>query len=217
MRQLWILSFCAVAACGPLVQIGNQDAPPPALLRLSAAPDAPAPTASDTAVLRIVQPQVPAELRTLRITVERDATHLQFLAQGQWVEPPAAQLQRLLLTRIANLTGRLTVDERSADVASEQRLSGRLTAFGLDVRQGPPRAHLRYEALLTSSAAPPRAKNFEIYLPVAQQSASATAHALNQASNILAEQLAQWLNDAPGARAEQGAEQRAEQGAVQNH
>lgn len=202
MRPLILVSALSLAACGPLVQIGSKDAPPPSLLRLSAAPAAPQ-SASHGGILRIVQPTVPAELRTLRIPVERDATQVQFLAQGQWVEPPAPQLQRLLLTRIAALTGRLTVDERSADVATEQRLSGRLTAFGLNASQGKPRAHLRFEALLTGTSITPEARIFEIEIPVAQQSAVATASALNQASNQLADQLAAWLTARSGDGAEQ--------------
>lgn len=217
MRALFLLCPLALAACGPLVQIGSKEAPPPALLRLSPTadtPHSPSPSPNPSAlqqkgVLRIVQPAVPAELRTLRIPVERTATQVQFLAYGQWVEPPAPQLQRLLLSALAARTGRLTVDERSADVATQERLSGRLTAFGLDVSQGKPQAHLRFEALLTRTAAPPRSRIFEIYLPVAQQSAPATAAALQQASHMLADQLALWLQ---GADADDG-----EQGARENH
>jgi cholesterol transport system auxiliary component len=180
----------AVAACGPLVQIGGNAAPPDSLLTLRA--DGSAPAATNGAPILIALPTLPGALRTLRIPVTTTATEIAYLQAATWVEQPNQLFQRLLADVVQARSGRPVVDERT-DAGATHRLSGRLAEFGLDVRDGR-MVRVRYDAVLTASAGGfVASRSFEATAPVAVEAGPEVAAALNAAANDVARQVSDWI------------------------
>jgi cholesterol transport system auxiliary component len=71
------------------------------------------------------------------------------------------------------------------------RLSGRLLDFGYDAPSKT--AVVRYDAVWTAPGGAVTTKRFEARVKVAQPKAEPVGHALNQAANDVAVQVAAWL------------------------
>jgi cholesterol transport system auxiliary component len=180
----------ALGACGPLVQIGGNAAPPDSLLTLRA--DGPAPATVGGAPILIALPALPGALRTLRIAVTTTATEITYLRAATWVEQPNQLFQRLLADVVQARTGRPVVDERT-DAGATLRLSGRLAEFGLDVRDGR-MVRVRYDTVLTTADGGfVASRSFEATAPVAVETGPEVAAALNAAANDVARQVSDWI------------------------
>jgi cholesterol transport system auxiliary component len=186
-----------LAACGPLVQIGTNAAPPASLLTLSAttpplAYAGPAPTA---ATLAVEVPAVPATLQTLRLPVATSGSETRYLVGATWAEQPNRQFQRLLADTLA-ARGIAIVDARQSRTPPARTLSGTLVAFGLDVSDpANPVVRVRYDAQLGSNRTAPTVmlRRFDAVEPVAAQTPVAVAEGLNRAANRLALEVAGWV------------------------
>ena len=137
-RPIALAALVALAACGPLVQIGGNAPAPAALLTLRAepppAPVAVAATPVDTArAVTVAFPFVPGALRTLRVPVVTTATELQYFPNAQWVEQPPA-LFRALLADVLTARGVVVLDRRATAAGAGRVLGGELVEFGLDAR-----------------------------------------------------------------------------------
>jgi cholesterol transport system auxiliary component len=191
-RIFSVAALLALAACGPLVQIGGNATPPDALLTLRAAGDMPASVGVDPATtLGITVPSVPGTLQTLRLPVTTTDTEVQYLKAANWAEQPAKLFQRLL-GDVAAAQGIAVIDSRQSDVTAARKLTGTLREFGLDVRAAP-LVRVRYEAMLTGRDGRLLAmRRFEATQPVAGQTPGEVGAALNTAANAVAADVAAW-------------------------
>lgn len=193
-RPLMLAALLALAACGPLVQIGGNDKPPDALLTLRAGSlGAPAQAIDPARTLSIAQPSVPGAIQTLRLPVTISDTEVQYLQKANWVEQPSKLFQRLLADTIGSRGGVLVLSDRQSDVPAARKLTGQLLEFGLDVRSSP-QVRVRFDALLTGrDGAPVAARRFEASRPVAAQDGATVGAVLNEAANEVAGQVAGWV------------------------
>ena len=201
------LALLAVAACGPLVQIGGNDKAPASLLALRAtavpAAGAPALTTTDPrATVLVLVPAVPGILQTLRLPVTTTDTTVAYLTGATWAEQPNREFQRVLADTIA-ARGIPVLDPRQATAAGGRTLSGTLLDFGLDVRD-PAAAvvRVRFDAALTGpgsgvgakgAPSPFAIRRFDASVPVATQNPTDVAIALNTAANAVAADVAAWI------------------------
>jgi cholesterol transport system auxiliary component len=189
-----LATLLALAACGPLVQIGGNAEPPEALLTLRADTlGAPGQAIDPARTISIVAPSVPGALQTLRLPVTISGTEVQYLKAANWIEQPAKLFQRLLADTVGSRGGVLVLSERQSNLAAARKLNGELLEFGLDVRSAP-QVRVRYEALLTGrDGQPVAARRFEASRPVASQDGATVGSALNAAANEVAGQVAGWV------------------------
>lgn len=189
-------ALLALAACGPLVQIGGNATPPQSLLTLTATA-VPRPYAGPVergATIAVDVPGVPAALQTLRVPVTTTDTEITYLVGAAWAEQPNRQFQRLLADTLT-AGGLAVVDVRQSGVAPGRNLTGSLREFGLDVRDpAAPMVRVRYDAQLAGPRASPNVtlRRFEASAPAADQSPVAVAAALNTAANRVAGEVADW-------------------------
>lgn len=178
----------ALAACGPLVQIGGNAKPPVSLLMLRAT-TTPGPAVPTGATIGVEVPSVPGPLQTLRLPVVTTDTEVTYLAAATWAEQPNKQFQRVLSDTLA-ARGLQVVDLRQSGVAPARHLSGQLMEFGIDVRNpSAPVVRVRFDAQLT---APLRLQRFDASEPLDMVAAQPAAAALNRAANRVAGQVADW-------------------------
>lgn len=189
-----LAALLALAACGPIVQIGGNAKPPEALLTLRAdSLGAPTQAVDPGRTLTIAQPTVPGAIQTMRLPVTISDTEVQYLKAANWIEQPSKLFQRLLADTIGSRGGVLVLSERQSNGAAARRLLGELLEFGLDVR-GAPQVRVRYDALLTARDGQPlAARRFEATRPVAAQDGATVGAALNDAANEVAGQVAAWV------------------------
>lgn len=195
--RFWIIALMlALGACGPLVQIGGGSTPPASLFTLRADAAVPAAGAPGAARRTIVvdTPGVPALLRTLRVPVTVADTRIAYLKQASWIEPPARQVQRLLVDVLAARPGLRVFDADAFNGAAERRLAGTLIEFGLDVRDAvSPRVTMRFDAvLLDANGALVATRRFDESRAVASEQPNDVADAMNAAANAMAGRIADW-------------------------
>lgn len=140
--------------------------------------------------IAVTMPTVPQAVATNRIPVYVSATSIQYLVNATWVSEPKELFRNLLSETIAARTGRLVLDP---DNFSEPgtTLSGQLLQFGFEPTRM--EAVVVYEAALSRGEGPLQTQRFESRVPVAAQTAAAIVPALNQASNQVAVQVADWV------------------------
>lgn len=194
LAPLWIASLALLAACGPLVQVGGNDKPPPMLLtlRATATPSA-APVAKPVTVM-VLPPAAAGALQTLRLPVAVGEVELQYLVGATWSEQPNRLFRRVLADTIV-ARGLIVIDPRGPSPRADMTLSGTLAEFGLDVRvPGAPQVRVRYDAVLNgTNGTLVGARRFEAQRPVASQSPAEVAAALNIAANQVAAEVADWV------------------------
>jgi cholesterol transport system auxiliary component len=193
MRRNSILALAGlVAACGPIVQIGGNNEPPPSLLTLSAEAEPVAAPQGEPILVEV--PLVPGELQTLRVPVETSPTEIAYLKDANWIEQPNQLFQRLLAETLSATTGRPALVDRNTAVTPAQILSGRLESFGLDVSGSGAVVRVRFDAVLsTPGQGFVGAHRFEAEEPVASETGPAVARSLNKAANAVALQVAEWI------------------------
>ncbi|MGB3721563.1 MAG: ABC-type transport auxiliary lipoprotein family protein [Pacificimonas sp.] len=194
VKTLSLAAGLALAACGPLVQVGGNAPAPQSLLTVTA--NAAAPTSVSGAPLLITTPSVPGKLKTLRIPVTTNANEVEYLGAATWLEQPNKLFHRVLIDTFESRTGRPALDERDVNVVPAARLSGDLLEFGLDVAAGSV-VRVRYDAMLGSPDGGMLAtRRFETTEPVSAETGPAVAYALGQAANRIAADVADWAGSA---------------------
>jgi cholesterol transport system auxiliary component len=190
------LALLAAAATLPLsgcISFGAK--PPPRLMALTATTPLAAGTAITTGDGKAVQiarlSAIPA-LATQRVLVTDGPTAIAYLKGGLWGAQPTDLFRGLLSETITVKTGRVVTEPRNLQIQPNTRLSGQLSAFGLD---GP--GHMvvvTFDATLAHEGSDQiQSRRFTARLPVASQQPEAVAVALNQAANDVAGQVADWI------------------------
>lgn len=195
---LLLATLALLASCGPLVQVGGNDAPPAMLLtlRATATPVATAPAAKPVTVM-VLPPAATGALQTLRLPVTVGAVELQYLVGATWSEQPNRLFRRVLADTIV-ARGLIVIDPRGPSPRADMTLSGTLSDFGLDVRApGNPHVNVRYDAVLNSTNGTLiAARRFDASAPVADKSPAVVGAALNDAANRVASDVADWVAQA---------------------
>lgn len=194
-RTRIVLSLAAALALGGCLNLGGPP-PPDRLMRLL--PESPLPsetsrTASATQAVTVVVPTVPQELATVRVPVIQGGVSVAYLKDAQWIEPPNALFARLLSETIAATTGRVVLDPRQFAFDPGTRLTGQITAFGLDADAM--EVVVRYDAALATGADSVQTRRFEARIPVAEANVTLVSPALNQAANRVAAEVARWIGN----------------------
>jgi cholesterol transport system auxiliary component len=186
-----------LAGCGPLVEIGGNTPRPAALYTLSAAPPEAVPAGVQpidlSKAITIDTPTLPGALQTVRIPVTVSDTSIQYVRDAQWAEQPNRLFQRLLADMLVH-SGVAVIDQRSSGQSAQQRLTGQLTAFGVDAR-GSPQVRVRFDATLSGPDGI-RQRRFEREAPVGDVAGAPVAEALNGAANRVAADVAAWVRSA---------------------
>jgi cholesterol transport system auxiliary component len=190
------LSLLILAATLPLAGcISLSPKPPPRLMSLSAT----TPLASgetritdDKRAVSVAMPSAIAQLATQRVLVTDGATAVAYLKDGLWAAAPAALFRTLLAETITVKTGRVVPDPRLLSAQPNTRLSGQLSAFGLD---GPGFvAVVTFDAALTRSGSDKlETRRFTARVPVSSEVPEVAAAAVNQAANQVAGEVADWV------------------------
>jgi len=194
-----------VAALGALailltgcVTIGTKQKTVPNLLTLVASISRP--VASDQSptpdqAISIALPFVPQHLSYNRIPVISAAGRISFIADTNWVEPPAALFRALLSEVLGARTGHVVIDARALPINAGTRLSGQLQAFGVD--ENTHEAVVTYDALLVRKGTTQiAARRFSARARIGAITGPAAGAALNEAANQVALQVADWVKAA---------------------
>lgn len=190
-RATVLLSLALPIALGGCVSIGPKA--PRSLLTLTAASAVAAGvgrtvTADDA--ISIQTPLAPASIQTTRIPVYDGSSELAYVKDAAWNEPPVRLFQRLLSDTVAQVTGRLVVDQRVTSAAPGLKLSGQLLRFGVDPQAM--QAVVTFEGTITRGERIEQ-RRFETRVPIVAIEAREVGRALNQAANDAAAQVAGWL------------------------
>lgn len=179
-----------LAAC---VSFGPK--PPASLLTLTAAQPlaaGPATTTDDKRAVAVPVLTARPALMTQRVMVASGPTEVAYLKGGLWAAPPAQLFRTLLAETITVRTGRVVPAARDLAARPDTRVSGQLSAFGLDGPGGA--AVVTFDATLTHEGQPTlAARRFTARVAVASDQPGPVAAAINQAANDVATQVADWV------------------------
>jgi cholesterol transport system auxiliary component len=186
--KIWL----AAAALLPLAGCFGGKAPPQ-LLTLSAAvppPLAQPRTASQGHLITVTSPAIPHAISNNRVAVYVSPTTVEYLKDGQWADKPNELFRQLLSETMAARSGWVVVDPSVYTQVQGVVLGGQLLEFGYDPGRG--EAVVLFEASLARPQQAVTTNRFEARV-AAPPSGLAVAQALNQASNQVAAQVADWV------------------------
>jgi cholesterol transport system auxiliary component len=190
------LALLALAAALPLAGcISFSPKPPPRLMSLSATtPLAPGPaiTAADSRAVAVAAFSAIPQLGTQRVLVTDGPTAVAYLKGGLWASQPSNLFRSLVAETITVRTGRVVPDPRLLAIQPDTRLSGQLSAFGLD---GPGKAVVvTFDGTIARTGSDSiQSRRFSARVPVASEQPDIIAAALNQAANQVAGEVADWI------------------------
>jgi cholesterol transport system auxiliary component len=147
-------------------------------------------TATPGEAVTIMEPVVPASLRTNRVPVYVAPQTIQYLTKAFWSDDPSELFRNVLSETIA-ASGRVVVDPAQFSATAGVQLTGSLMMFGLDAERMEVVA--LYDAQLRRGTAAVVTNRFEARIPVAAADAASVAPALNQAANQIAGQVVAWV------------------------
>ncbi|QZH76653.1 MAG: membrane integrity-associated transporter subunit PqiC [Erythrobacter sp.] len=187
--------FPALAAFGLLsgcISFGAE--PPDQLLTLTSAASVPAGAASEgnaSAALAVLVPSVEQRLNVPRIPVITSDSSLAYLADAVWVEKPADLFRTVLMETIRANGNRLVVGGGELEYVAQTQLGGQLVAMDYDALSGS--VVVRYDAVLELPEGRILTRRFEERVSGIPAEAGAVGAALNEASNRVAAQVADWV------------------------
>jgi cholesterol transport system auxiliary component len=190
-----LLAFVAVAAL-PLAGCFSLSPKPPARL-LTLTPDRPIAagatrTGGDAQAIAVAVPTVLPALSTPRVMVSDGPNGIAYLKDQLWAGPPALLFRTLLAETITTATGRIVPESRNGALQPDTRLTGQLTAFGLDTPSSS--ALVVFDATLSRPGREQvEARRFEARIPVATQDGPAVSAGVNRAANQVAGEVAAWV------------------------
>jgi cholesterol transport system auxiliary component len=184
----------AAALLAPLAGCGFGGKAPSQLLTISAASTqatAQPRTAAQGNVITVTAPTVPRALSNTRIAVYVGPTDLQYLKDGVWADKPGELFRQLLSETIAARSNWVVVDPTVYTQVQGVVLGGQLLRFGYDPASR--EAVVLFEASLARPQQAVTTNRFEARVPAPAADGVTVAAALNQASNQVARQVADWL------------------------
>ncbi|MFB0613477.1 ABC-type transport auxiliary lipoprotein family protein [Aurantiacibacter poecillastricola] len=184
-----IASVTALAGC---ISFGSE--PPEQLLTLTPSATIPAGAAAEgevTAALAVRVPDTTQRLNVTRVPVTTSDSSLAYLQEAFWVEKPAQLFRNVLAETIRAKGNRLVVGGGEMEYAAETQLSGQLVDMGYDATTGS--AVVRFDAVLQAADGTVRTRRFEERIEGIPAEADAVGSALNDAANLVADQVAEWV------------------------
>jgi cholesterol transport system auxiliary component len=174
--------------------------PPDRLMVLTATnalPAGPARTAGDAQAVAIAPISAVPALVPPRILVSDGTAGVAYIAKDRWAAAPAILFRGLLAETVTARTGRVVPDPRLQAVTPDTRLSGQLTAFGLDAPGMA--AVVVFDATIARSGRDQiDYRRFSARVPVSAQDGATVAAAINQAANQVAGDVADWVGGSAG-------------------
>ncbi|HWI87420.1 MAG TPA: ABC-type transport auxiliary lipoprotein family protein [Sphingomonas sp.] len=191
--NLALLGLLAALPLSGCISFGAK--PPPRLMALTATtPLAPGTTitAGDARAVAIARLSAVPALATQRVLVTDGPTAVAYLKDGLWSAQPTDLFRGLLAETITTKTGRIVADPRNLAIQPNTRLSGQLSAFGLD---GPGLAVVvTFDGTIVRTGSDQiQTRRFSARVPVASDKPGPVAVALNQAANQVAGEVAEWI------------------------
>jgi cholesterol transport system auxiliary component len=185
-----------LAAAAPLLALAGCSLggkAPPQLLTLSAAtppPIAQPRTGTQGHLITVTSPTLPHAISNNRVAVYVSPTTVEYLKDGVWADKPNELFRQLLSETMAARSGWVVVDPSVYTQVQGVVLGGQLLEFGYDPGRG--EAVVLFEASLARPQQAVTTNRFEARVAAAP-SGLAVAQALNQASNQVAAQVADWV------------------------
>lgn len=187
--------LAAIASLGVLsgcISLGSE--PPEQLLTLTPSAIIPAGAAAEgevAAALAVQVPNVTQRLNVTRVPVTTSDSSLAYLEEAFWVEKPAQLFRNVLAETIRAKGNRLVVGAGELEYVARTQLAGQLVDMGYDATTGS--VVVRYDAVLRGDDGTVRTRRFEETIPGILPEAVAVGAALNDASNTVADQVAEWV------------------------
>lgn len=138
--------------------------------------------------LVVLEPSAEARVAVTRVPVQIDDANVAYLKKALWVDRPTRQFQRLLAETIRAKGGRLVIENDPGGNGTQ--VSGRLLDMGYDARTR--MAVVRFDAIRTTGGKVDT-RRFESMVPVADAEAKYVGPALNEAANVVAQAVAEWV------------------------
>lgn len=193
MRKAIILpALAAIGLLSGCISLGTE--PPASLLTLTPAASLAAGAASEgdaSAALAVQVPRVEQRLNVNRIPVVTSDSSLAYLADAVWVEKPADLFRTVLAETIRAGGNRMVVSGGELEYVAQTQLGGQLVAMDYDALSGS--VVVRYDAVLELPEGRILTRRFEERVNGVPAEAAAVGAALNEASNRVAAQVAQWV------------------------
>ena len=191
--RLALLTALAALPLSGCISFGAK--PPPRLMALSATTPlatGTAITAGDAQAVAIARLSTVPPLATQRVLVTDGPTAVAYLKGGLWAALPSDLFRGLLAETITTKTGRVVPDPRLQAIQPNTRISGQLSAFGLD---GPGMAVVvTFDGTMVRTGSDQiQSRRFSARVPVTSEQPEVVATALNQAANQVAGEVADWI------------------------
>lgn len=134
MRNSLTLALCLLlAACGPLVKIG-ESGPAPQRFTLQVADKEATPLALP--VIRVEEFDAPAELAPNRMAVRVGEQEVRYVTGAIWTDRPARLLRAAIAERLRRLSSNAVIAGQGLELVPTWRIAGRLTQFQASTRGG---------------------------------------------------------------------------------
>ena len=190
------IALIAVIAALPLSGcISLSPKPPKSLMSLTATTPleaGPARTTDDKKAVAVSLPSTIPQLTTQRVMVTEGPTAIAYLKDALWAAPPAQLFRSLLAETITVKTGRVVPDPRLLAAQPNTRVSGQLSAFGLDATAMA--VVVTFDGTISRSGSDRLdSRRFTARVPVSSDTGPAVAVAINQAANQVAGEVADWV------------------------
>jgi cholesterol transport system auxiliary component len=188
-----LVATLLLAACGPLVKIGDSG-PAPQRFTLSLARTDVAAVALPT--LRVEDLESPAELATARMAVRMAGQEIRYVTGGIWTDRPARLLRALTADALRQRSTGIILSPAQSDIAPAHRLTGRLIAFHADASSGTANKLIvrsDYLLIATKTGTVLASQRFEAAETASSDSPADLAQAANRAANSVAAQTADWV------------------------
>lgn len=189
-----VLASSVLAACAPLVQIGDSKSPPlRPYLALYPRHEMVAGPLSTGKVILVSNISASPILDTRSLLVMPADGERAYLRDAVWEDSPVRLFQRLLTRTISSRGEVLAISPDIAGATADYVLQGELTCFTLDVRATPV-VRACFNAVLSNPQGHIlAARHFESTHPVSVQTPAVVAAALNDAANDIMAQAADWV------------------------
>lgn len=167
---------------------------PPSLLSLTPTATVAAGTTISGDIARAIaveEPETPAKLANTRVPVQMDDTNIAYVKDAMWVDKPSRLFRRLLGETIRARGNRLVIDHDDPALTPTNQLRGTLIDFGYDARTSS--VVVTYDAVRDVNGTNVTTRRFSATVPGVLPEAGPVGAALNQAANLVAGQVADWV------------------------
>ena len=194
MRVLGALALATSAGACSLGGVLGAGKPPAYMLTLTpeaADPGAIVRSANAGQAVTIAIPQVPKEIRTVRVPVQVTPSAVQYVPNLQYIDTPDRLFAALVAETVRRTTSRVVLDPAQAALDPGLAVTGSLQRFGYDASTG--QVVVTYDASLsTQGGSHVETRRFTSSVP-ADGTADTVGPAINRAANQVAGEVARWI------------------------